>query len=66
MIQEAVNGELTYKAFDQFAQLVLGEVEDIGPVGDVTTQEDSASRYIVPGRAAMRLSESFTLVDCLS
>lgn len=44
VIQEVVNGELTYKAFDQFAQLVLGEVEeidDIGPVGDVTTQENS-------------------------
>ena len=45
VILEIVNGELTYEAFDQFAQLVLGEVEeieDIGPVGDVTTQEDSA------------------------
>ncbi len=45
VIQESVNGELTYKAFDQFAQLALGDVEDIGdigPVGDITTQVDSA------------------------
>ena len=44
VIRESVNGELTYKAFDQFAQLALGDVEDIediGPVGDVTTREDS-------------------------
>ena len=44
VIRESVNGELTYEAFDQFAQLVLGDVQDIdiGPVGDVTTQEASA------------------------
>ncbi len=45
VIQESVNGELTYRAFDQFAQLALGDVEDIGdigPVGDITTREESA------------------------
>ena len=45
VIREMVSGELTYNAFDQFAQLVLGdveEIEDIVPVGDVTTREDSA------------------------
>lgn len=45
VIRESVNGELTYKAFDQFARLALGDVEDIediGPIGAVTTQEDSA------------------------
>ena len=45
VIQKIVNGELTYKAFDQFAKLALGEVDeidDIGPVGDITTQEESA------------------------
>ncbi len=45
VIQELVGGELTYRAFDRFAQLVLGEVdevgEDIGPVGDITTQGDA-------------------------
>ncbi len=45
VIRESVNGELTYQAFDQFAQLALGDVEeidDIGRVGEVTTREDSA------------------------
>ena len=43
VIRELVGGELTYRAFDRFAQLVLGDVqevgEDIGPIGDITTQD---------------------------
>ena len=45
VIKELVGGELTYRAFDRFAQLALGQVEevgdDIGPVGDITTRDDS-------------------------
>ncbi len=45
VVREVVSGELTYRAFDRFAQLVLGEIEDVGddlgPVGDVTTEEDT-------------------------
>ncbi len=45
VIRELRGGELTYRAFDKFAQLALGQVEDvgedIGPVGDITTQDDS-------------------------
>ena len=45
VIRELVGGELTYRAFDKFAQLAIGEIDevgdDIGPVGDITTQDDS-------------------------
>ena len=43
VIRETVGGELTYRAFDQFAQLAMGEVEemdeDIAPVRDIQTQD---------------------------
>ncbi len=45
VIQELVGGELTYRAFDRFAQLASGDIadlgEDIGPVRDITTQDES-------------------------
>ena len=45
VIMEMVGGELTYRAFDQFAQLALGETEEVGediaPVRDITTQDDA-------------------------
>jgi peroxiredoxin len=45
VIQELVGGELTYRAFDRFAQLAMGEVEEvgeeIGPVRDIQTQDGS-------------------------
>lgn len=45
VIRELLSGELTYRAFDRLAQLALDEIEDlgedIGPVGDITAQEES-------------------------
>lgn len=45
VIRELIGGELTYRAFDQFAQLASGDIddvgEDVGPVGDITTQDSA-------------------------
>ncbi len=45
VIVDVINGELTKKAFDQMALLAIGTIDDIGddigPIGEVTTQEDA-------------------------
>ena len=45
VIRELIAGELTYRAFDQFAQLASGDIddvgEDVGLVGDITTQDST-------------------------
>ncbi len=47
VIQDFVAGELTYRSFDQLAQLATGGLEEpdekIAPVRDITTQEESGS-----------------------
>lgn len=46
VIVDVISGELNEKAFDQMALLAMGSIDDldddIGPVGEVTTREDSA------------------------